>query len=194
MQEILGAMYDIGADDYDEVDALLGYDDDYEEIMGAPFGRMLMNRGRKSKSRKQPRRGGITGRRGQARPPVGAFVREVTPTKSRQYPLGLNSAAAIAAGASLTISSQPQETFRPERYAVASSIAASFVVNDIKIGKNSQFLTFDVVPAEVFSNLAVGVDMKLDTANLGNLISVTVTNISAAASFFYSSLIGTVIE
>lgn len=49
----------------------------------------------------------------------------------------------------------PQTMFRPERLVVAPGIAPLFVIEDIRIGSQSQFTTNAAVPAEIFSAMPI---------------------------------------
>jgi hypothetical protein len=108
--------------------------------------------------------------------------------------LGFDSVSTIAAAATTNVTSRPQLTFRPDRFVVAGSIAASFLVNDLKIGKNSQFLAGVAVPGEAFGQQAVGVRLKLDTAQVSQDIVINVTNTSAGALRFNAVMIGPAVE
>jgi hypothetical protein len=127
--------------------------------------------------------------RGQA-----AGVKVADPTKGRILSLGFDSVATIAAGAQGTVNSQPQVVFRPDRVIVPNSIAASFLINDLKIGKNSMFISATAVPAQSFSHDAAGVGLKMDTAQVSQIISMTVTNISGGALRFIAALTGPAVE
>lgn len=113
------------------------------------------------------------------------------PQYDGEIPLGFDSGANIAAGATATISTNPQVLFRPQRFVVPASIASSFTVDDIKIGNQSMFPNSTPNPAETFSQLGVGVGMKLRTAQIAMAVSVDVTNISGAAARFRATMIGT---
>lgn len=114
-------------------------------------------------------------------------------TKAREYPLGFPTTA-VAAGATATITSQPQTPFRGRRLIIPSDIAGSFLINDLKVGKNSMFPTSNPVPARAFTELGVGVDLNLDTAQISQIISLAVENTSGAALDFNAVLIGTAVE
>jgi len=123
------------------------------------------------------------------------MVREQGFTKAREYPLGFDSGATIAAGASANLTTQPQVVFRTERLIVPSDIGGSFVVDDLVVGKNSQFAATNVaVPARVFDERAVGVRLKGDTAQVSQNVGLSVTNISGAAIRFRACVIGSVVE
>jgi hypothetical protein len=114
-------------------------------------------------------------------------------TKSREYPVGFPTTT-IPAGATVSIFLQPQVPFRGRRLIVPSDIAGALLINDLKVGKNSQFATSGPVPARVYSEFGVGVDMNLDTAQISQQISLNVTNTSGAAVTFNAALLGTAVE
>lgn len=115
--------------------------------------------------------------------------------RKREYPLGLDSGAVlIAAGAAFTVTVFPQVTFRGERLVVDSSIAAFFNITNVVVGKNSQLVTPDPVPASAFSEVSVGVRLLLDTSNIGNVISVSGVNVDVAPHRFRGAIIGTALD
>ncbi len=125
---------------------------------------------------------------------AGALLHESTPTKAREYPLGFASADTIAAGASSRITTRPQVPFRLDRLVVPSDIAGLFTIDDVKVGKNSQFAAEGAVPARVFQENSVGVCLKGDTAQISMDITLNVTNISGGASRFRAAVIGPAVE
>lgn len=175
-------MYEIGDDEDFEVgdDEIVG-DDDVEALLGAV---------------RLPRRRGAALRRAIAAKRVasGTLVRQTRPDKARDYPLSLDSVTTIAAAATASITTRPQVLFRAERLVIGNAIAPSFLVNDLKIGKNSQFVNAGSLPGEAFSNLSVGVTLKMDTAQVGNDIVINVTNTSAGALRFVAALMGSAVE
>lgn len=126
--------------------------------------------------------------------PQGQTVRMAGPDKAREQVMGLDSVVAIAAGATANVTTRPQVTFRPDRLIVAATIAASFLINDIKIGRASQFIAGVAVPAEAFTQGAFGVRMKLDTAQISQDVTLNVTNTSGGALRFNAALIGPAVE
>jgi len=93
----------------------------------------------------------------------------------------------------VTIQAFPQRLFRTERFVVASQIAAFFDLNDLSIGQDRMFVSTGAVPCSVFSEVGVGVRLRGFTANLGNTISVTVTNNTGVTQVFQASIIGTTV-
>ena len=169
----IGEEYEIG----DDVDALLS-GDEYE--VGA---RRALARRSSARPAARPVGGG------------GTTVRETGFTKSREYPLGFDSGAAgLAAAATAAYNSQPQVLFRPERLVIPGSIAPSFLVNSLTVGKDNMFANANPVPAEVFAPNAVGVRLKLATAQVNSLITISVTNLSGGTLRFMACLIGEAAE
>jgi hypothetical protein len=123
----------------------------------------------------------------------GRIVRESGPKRVRQFPLGFPTTT-INAAASATITAQTQVVFRPRRLLIPSDIAGSLLVNDLKVGKNSMFPSADPIPARVFSENAVGVDLQLDTAQVSQLISLSLSNTSGANVSFNACVIGDALE
>lgn len=188
-----------GLDDFYEVE---GLDDDFYEVEGQDPDEVFLMGRRKRGRRRRGRgrgRGRALARRAPRRPSTAfrgqaAGVSIAEPTKGRILSLGFDSVATIAAAAQSTVNSQPQVVFRPDRVIVPNSIAPSFLINDLKIGKNSMFISATAVPAQAFSHDAAGVGLKMDTAQVSQIISITVTNISAGALRFIAALTGPSVE
>ena len=121
------------------------------------------------------------------------LVHKRGPTKSRVQPLGF-SREAIPPGETTEITARPQVLFRGRRLLVGSSIAGSFTIEDIKVGRNSQFVGTGPQPAEAFRETATGDNISLDTCKPGVDISITVRNITGAAADFRATLFGDVVE
>jgi hypothetical protein len=102
--------------------------------------------------------------------------------------LGFGSTRVISCG-SAHINAQPWVSFRPERLIIPDNIALNFLITDIKIGKNSQLLTYGAVPAVVFNKYS-SPKLKMDTAQVLTFVTLTVTNVSKTACNFQAALIG----
>jgi hypothetical protein len=113
--------------------------------------------------------------------------------KARQYPLGFPTTI-IAAGASTNVTANTQVLFRGRRLIVPSRIADNVLINDFKVGKNSQFPSANPVPGRAFMETAVGVDLALDTAQVAQSITLDVENTSLAAMNFNAALLGDAME
>jgi hypothetical protein len=117
-------------------------------------------------------------------------------TRRREYPLGFESVTpgGILPGNSEVVRADPQISFRGERLVIPSDISLFFTIDDIIVGKNSQVVSSGSIPASTFSEVAVGVRLNLDTANVGNLISLRVRNIGFDPIVFRATMIGTGVE
>jgi len=113
-------------------------------------------------------------------------------TKAREFPLGFPTTA-IASLATANIQTQPQVAFRGRRLVIPSDIAGSILVNDLKIGNASMFPNSNPIPGRMFSELAVGLDLNLDTAQISQVVSLNVTNTSGGALTFNAGIVGTVV-
>ena len=73
---------------------------------------------------------------------------------------------------------KPQVLFRGTRLIVGSAIAQFFTIDDIKVGRTSQFVATGSQPAEAFKDTATGDNVSLDTCRPGMDIVLQVTNVS----------------
>ena len=173
--DILG-MYDIMGDEYSELadmeDMIEG-----DDILGAPIPQQIQNKAAMARRLRQ-----------------GTVLSQYNPRKGRQLILGFSSTGTVAAGATVDIIQRPQLTFRPERIFIPAAIGANFNVADLRIGKNSQFLSAGAVPGAVFSETSFGVRLKMDTCQIAQDIDLRVTNISAGALNFFAAMIGDSVE
>jgi hypothetical protein len=122
------------------------------------------------------------------------LVKEKPITKGRTVPIGFDSETDIAPGQTRRITTRPQVVFKGQRPVVSSDIAGSFVIQDIIVGKNSQFAASGPIPARAFEGNSVGVELDLDTAQIGQDITMFVTNISSSPVRFFATLIGRSVE
>jgi hypothetical protein len=111
----------------------------------------------------------------------------------REFPMGFG-ITPVATGANVIINAQPQVNFRPSRLVVPDSIAPSFMINDFKIGMRSQLVAPGSIPAQSFTQEAVGTAMALDTVNVGQFVTLDVTNIAYQPVNFAASLFGTTLN
>lgn len=124
----------------------------------------------------------------------GTLLKKTAPTKSREFPVGFDSVATIAAGATATLTQRPQIIFRPERIVVPAAVAAFFQISDVKVGKNSQLVSAGAIPAATFSETAFGVRLKMDTVQISQDLILIVVNIDVAARRFLAAMIGESVE
>ena len=112
------------------------------------------------------------------------------PTQVREFVIGFGPTV-ILANSTAIFQAQPQLIFRGSRLIVPSALANNFSINDIRVGKDSQAVSANPIPAAAFSELAVGVNLGLDTATPGIIITISVSNTTAAQQTFSAALIGT---
>jgi hypothetical protein len=129
-----------------------------------------------------------------ANPQNRSILRTRGPTKARTYPLGFKSTAAIAGGAAFQVTERPQVPFRGERLIVPSDIAGSFEITDVRVGKNSQFVSAQAVPARAFQEDATNTPLGLDTAQVSQDITIAGNNILGAPAVFRATIIGAAVE
>ncbi len=125
-----------------------------------------------------------------------AVVSSPAPTKARRYVLGFDSGPnLIAANGTIPVINRPQVAFKSERLVVPSDIAGGFVLNDVVVGKNSQFASNSVgVPARSFDERAEGMMLAMDTAQISQDIIINVTNTGGAPARFRASIAGPAVE
>lgn len=85
-------------------------------------------------------------------------------------------ATVVNAGVTTTVQQQPQELFRTERMFIPSAVAADFNVTQLFVGQRNQLLVSGEINGQVFSEVAIRSFLNLDTANVGNTVSLTVRN------------------
>lgn len=213
-----------GYDELDGLDAvgydeIVGYDDSvaigYDEIVGDEFAELMAAAGAEEAAAAAapppapygPPQGNPQGARMRALQRLGGrmdIARQVDPRavallqrpndKRREFAIGFEPTPATAAGASASTRARPQILFRPERLIVASQVAPYFTIDNIIVGKDSQMVSADPVPATAFSEVAVGVRLSLKTAVIGNDITIQFTNTDTQDRTFRATIIGTALE
>lgn len=116
-----------------------------------------------------------------------------TPTRVRHITLGIP-ATIIVPGAMVTVCIQPYLTFRLQRIVLSDEIASSLLIHDLKIGKYCQFGNVEPIGGSVFAARAFPLPMNCDTAQLSQLISLTVSNTSMAGVLITGALQGLGVE
>ena len=184
----------VGDDGYvsgDEIvgDELLGDDVLGDEVMGRRIFRRRRRRPNKRAQMAALRQRAITQRR-----LANAKVLVKKPVqKSRVQSIGFNSRG-VAPGDTVDIPARPQVKFRGTRLSVPSSIAPSFLIEDLKVGRNSQFVASGAQSAETFKDIATSDNIATDTADPGMDIVLSVTNTSGTAQDFHATLFGDAVE
>lgn len=106
-----------------------------------------------------------------------AKIRQTQPSKLQRLALGLG-VTAVAATSSAVVTVTPQVPFKLERLISQST---GLLINDVKVGTNSQFVGAGSIPIEIFGRDAIGVGLKGDTAVPGVDIALYVSNPTAGS-------------
>jgi hypothetical protein len=193
-QAISGADYAVGQDDFD-----------FSALYGASAGAMPPAQNLPRGFQDMLRQAARAGAQAQARkmgpmhfraPPPNvrtAMLREIPPREVREFPMPASSQVAVPPG-SFLVNVFPQNPFKVKRLVVVSSVAPSFTIEDIKVGTSSQLVAAGSLPAQAFTELAVAIPLVGDTATPGIQISLQITNITGAATFFRALMIGTALR
>lgn len=113
-------------------------------------------------------------------------VRQTSPTRLQRLALGLG-VTSVAATSSAVVTVTPQVPFKLERLISQST---GLVINDVKVGTNSQFVGAGSIPIEIFGRDAIGVGLKGDTAVPGVDIALYVSNPSGGALSLAGAYLG----
>lgn len=116
--------------------------------------------------------------------------------REQYLPLNLSGGptATIAALTTVTVQAQPQKLFRVNRLIISSDVAGAFCINDIRVGVRPQLASVGSLPGRMFSEQAFGIKLHGDTANISQIIFVTVQNLTNAAVPFIAGMQGLVLE
>ena len=117
--------------------------------------------------------------------------------RSRELPLGfpistLGGGTPEAPSGALAVT-QPQTLYRGRRLFVIPSAAGVCVVQDLKVGKDSQLDNSEPVPAEMFAPLSFGGDMNIDTAQVSMIVSLFLGNIGTPEISVTAGMQGTAV-
>lgn len=189
----MGYLDIMGDDDLGDVEVLgdddMGDDDlgDALDILGSYD--LLGARGKKSKrSRRSAVARRIAARRGR-------IVRSGAPQSARYLTLGVDSGAvAIAAGAAANITVNPVEPFRCTAFMVDPTIAPSFLITGILVGRKSQLVGAAALSAATFSALNPLARVQWDTAQTAQPIQIAITNNTGGALRFLATLFGDAVD
>lgn len=116
-------------------------------------------------------------------------------TRSREYAIGFNNApVGIVGGNTSILTASPQVPFKGRRLIIPSDVAGALQINTLVVGKNPALVSASPVSARAFTEQGVGVDLNMDTAQIAQLISLSLTNNSGAQVFVVPTIIGTAVE
>jgi hypothetical protein len=83
--------------------------------------------------------------------------------------------------------------FRAQNMIVSEKIARDFFITDIKVGRNSQFVSASAVHASFFARRGMADDLLFDYLSRGMKMTVSVHNMSFEAKTFHAVLKGSLI-
>lgn len=110
---------------------------------------------------------------------------------NRIFPLGFDSVATVAAGAAFEAITTPNVSFRPIRIMVPSAIADRFAITKLIVANNNQSPNAAIaIPAQAFTEAAVGSDILFDESIMTQQIIFGVVNTSLVATRFQSVWFG----
>lgn len=102
-------------------------------------------------------------------------------SRARRQLLPFGDTGSLAAGNSVDLLGNPQVPFKPERLVIQETTSTgAAVVSDIKVGKNSQFISAGTFPAALFQGNSNEGLFQFDTARPGIDIVITVHNAHTA--------------
>jgi hypothetical protein len=180
-EELISGNLSLGADHYDDADAILSGVD----IVGAQRAHAARRGGQSAYN--QAMRTAAAYKQAQS----GLVVREQNPTKARRLVLPMTSTGLVGAGTSATITARPQTiAFKPQRVTIPATIAPDFTIEDIKVGNKSQLAQSGSLPAEAFTQTSFGVEMDMDTVQTSQDFVIQLTNISGANRTFRAAVFG----
>lgn len=116
-------------------------------------------------------------------------VMVVPRSESMKYKIAPFVTQNIGIGGSTTFNVAVQEMFRPQRLILGGD-PNDFLVTSIKVGTKEQLITPGGVPGSVFAPDAWGSEFQFDTASVGTIISVGITNLNPAARDLYAAFLG----
>jgi hypothetical protein len=103
--------------------------------------------------------------------------------------IGLGSTS-VASCSAVIINVQSLQRFHLDRLIISSSVAKDFLVTDIKIGGESQFISPGCIPGTAFTEDVFAIRLRGDVSKSRQFISVSATNQNQHAQNFQGVLIG----
>ena len=90
----------------------------------------------------------------------------------------------------ISVSARSDRCFIPMRLVIPSTIATDFVIKDIKTGKRSLLASSGTLPASLFTEQSLGVQLLTSELARRDLLIVVVTNKSAFHRNFHGMVVG----
>jgi hypothetical protein len=192
------------AEDIIGVEDIIGYEEELEHLLGAEVATgaaIATGANPMVRRRRHPHAG--RGRADLMHALAARHAAALTPrafTKSREYTLGFRGGtnngtpAIIPGGAPSILIAQPQVPFKGRRLIIPSDVAGALIILNLIIGKNPVLVSADPVAARAYTELGVGVDLNMDTAQISQIISLSLSNTSGASVAVTATLIGTAME
>lgn len=81
-------------------------------------------------------------------------------------------------------------SFAPRRLFITSSRLGAVIVQDFTVNEESQLVSSDPIPTEMFSPLSFGSDMNCDTAKVGDPVKLRLGNIGKKKVTVTAGMIG----
>jgi len=99
----------------------------------------------------------------------------------------------IPYNATVDVTANPQVLFKPKRLVYTGAVN-TFVIQDVKIGRSSQFVASGPQSADAYPPTSTVDNMELDTARPGVVITLRIQNVSGVAADFRATMFGQVAE
>jgi hypothetical protein len=88
----------------------------------------------------------------------------------------------VAAGATETITVQPQKKNQPRRLYLSQTVADGFLIDDIKVGVDSLLATPSAIDPSIFIPNGIAPNFIRKVCDVSQFVSVQVQNLNAAAA------------
>ena len=118
--------------------------------------------------------------------PEGVTVANAPEWAMRETWLGLGDAVTVGAGLTQTITVNPQLVCRIARLIIVAvdGVPGDFTVSQIEVGNLRQINGQAALPGAMFQADGFNLNVKTNTVNIGNTVSITLTNRNAAPRTF----------
>lgn len=118
-------------------------------------------------------------------------MRDYTQERGLLLPFG---STAIPLNGTVAVTQNPQVPFRPSSIIIQATAIDELTVDDIRIGKNSQFVSAGAFPASAFGPASTFKGISFDTAGPGIDIVIQMTDVSGAENVVVLGMYGVAAE